>query len=230
MSERAGVEAGESNLSANDSSTCRDGGRHPGFLDGDALRGASSKRKSWSVRTSSAGFLPRSASRRRQRMSEGRRGGERRRAYATKRVHPTQARVIVACVWDGASFARSFDSCSSILTMHGGAKSVFVVRRSVRHHGWANPREWEEPSLGSVEWTERDSPRDTALEREKACLVRKGRRSRPPSLRGSRAHRPWLVRRVSLQKSPGDDRPRISSANALQKERSGSSERGPSSE
>jgi hypothetical protein len=139
-------------------------------------------------------------------------------------------RVIVACVWDGASFARSFDSCSSILTMHGGAKSVFVVGRSVRHHGWANPREWEEPSLGSVERTERDSPRDTALAREKACLVRKGRRSRPPSARGSRAHRPWLVRRVSLQKSPGDDRPRISSANALQKERSGSSERGPSSE
>jgi hypothetical protein len=35
---------------------------------------------------------------------------------------------------------------------------------------------------------------------------------------------------VQLQKSIGDVRPRISSANALQKERSGSSEQGPSSE
>jgi hypothetical protein len=39
-----------------------------------------------------------------------------------------------------------------------------------------------------------------------------------------------VARRVSLQKSAGDVWPRISSANALQKERSGSSERGPSSE
>ena len=37
------------------------------------------------------------------------------------------------------------------------------------------------------------------------------------------------VRRVKLQKSAGDVWPRISSAHALQKERSGSSERGPSS-
>jgi len=39
-----------------------------------------------------------------------------------------------------------------------------------------------------------------------------------------------VARRVSLQKSAGDVWPRISSANALQKERSGSSERGPSVE
>jgi len=39
-----------------------------------------------------------------------------------------------------------------------------------------------------------------------------------------------LARRVQLQKSTGDIWPRISSANALQKGRSGSSERGPSSE
>jgi hypothetical protein len=42
----------------------------------------------------------------------------------------------------------------------------------------------------------------------------------------------WVARTsyVQLQKSLGDVWPRISSANALQKERSGSSERGPSSE
>jgi hypothetical protein len=109
-------------------------------------------------------------------------------------------------------------------------RGVFVVRRSIRHHGWANPREREEPALGSFGRAQRGSPRVTALAREKAWHVRKGRRSRPPSLRGSRA-RVWLpARRCTLQKSAGDVWPRISSANALQKERSGSSERGPSSE
>jgi hypothetical protein len=60
---------------------------------------------------------------------------------------------------------------------------------------------------------------------------RKGRRSRPPSLRGSRVPVGLPARRsMLLQKSVGDVWSRISSANALQKERSGSSERGPSSE
>jgi hypothetical protein len=60
---------------------------------------------------------------------------------------------------------------------------------------------------------------------------RKGRRPRSPSLRGSQEPGfgcPHVV--MQLQKSVGDVWPRISSANALQKERSGSSERGPSSE
>jgi hypothetical protein len=65
-------------------------------------------------------------------------------------------------------------------------------------------------------WTRRD-------------MRRKGRRSWSPSLRGSRARVRLLARRSSLQKSSGDAWSRISSANALQKERSGSSERGPSS-
>ena len=60
---------------------------------------------------------------------------------------------------------------------------------------------------------------------------RKGRRSWPPSLRGSSARTagcPHVV--FQLQKSAGDVWPRISSAHALPKERSGSSERGPSAE
>jgi hypothetical protein len=78
----------------------------------------------------------------------------------------------------------------------------------------------------------RCSPRGTASARERRGTSRKGRGSRPPSLRGSRRARVWLPARriVMLQKSVGDVWPRISSANALQKERSGSSERGPSSE
>jgi hypothetical protein len=83
---------------------------------------------------------------------------------------------------------------------------------------------------GRGERTLRGSPRVTAVVRQRRDTSRKGRRSRPPSLRGSRA-RVWLLaHRCTLQKSAGDVWPRISSANALQKERSGSSERGPSSE
>jgi hypothetical protein len=71
----------------------------------------------------------------------------------------------------------------------------------------------------------------TLLSKGAARRVRKGRRSRPPSLRGSRARRlvcPHVV--FQLQKSAGDVWPRISSAHALPKGRSGSSERGPSTE
>lgn len=42
-------------------------------------------------------------------------------ACATKRTHPAQAREIVACAKGTASFARSFDPCTSILTMLRGA-------------------------------------------------------------------------------------------------------------
>jgi len=42
-------------------------------------------------------------------------------ACATKRMHPAQAREIVACAKGTASFARSFDPCTSILTMLRGA-------------------------------------------------------------------------------------------------------------
>jgi hypothetical protein len=83
-----------------------------------------------------------------------------------------------------ASFARSFDPCSSILTTHAAPKASIVVGRSVRHHGWANLRKWEEPTLGSDERTLRGSPCDTDSARKRACHVRKGRRSRPSSLRG----------------------------------------------
>ena len=105
-----------------------------------------------------------------------------------------------------------------------------MVGRSRRHHGWANPRKWEEPALGPHERTERGSPRVTASAREMRATSEKegGRGLRP--CEDTRA-RVWLpARRLLLQKSVGDVWLQISSANALQKERSGSSERGPSSE
>jgi len=131
-----------------------------------------------------------------------------------------------------ASFARSFDPCTSILTMHQRRKSR-VVGRASRHHGWANSGNREEPTLGSARTDEARLAASHRLRKEKGVRCsRKGRRSRSPSLRGSRADHGLVARTsiVQLQKSVGDNWSRISSANALQKERSGSSERGPSSE
>jgi hypothetical protein len=108
---------------------------------------------------------------------------------------------------------------------------VSVVGRSSQHHGWANPLTWEEPALG-LERT--DGARLAACHR-----FRKGDRVVRSEKEGGRGLRPcedprvpvWLpARRLSLQKSVGGVWSRISSAHALQKERSGSSERGPSSE
>jgi hypothetical protein len=61
-------------------------------------------------------------------------------------------------------------------------------------------------------------------------MSRKGRRSRSPSRRGSRVPVRLPARRGTLQKSIGEVWSQIRSAYALQKERPGSSERGPSSE
>jgi hypothetical protein len=57
-----------------------------------------------------------------------------------------------------------------------------VVRRSIRHHGWANPRKWEEPALGSVERTERGSPRITLFRKGEGviCLEKEGDRGLRP--------------------------------------------------
>jgi hypothetical protein len=79
-------------------------------------------------------------------MSEGRRGGERRRhapqSTCTRRRHERSSHAL-----GDASFARSFDPCTSILTMHLG-RNPSVVRQSRWHHGWANLRKQEEPALG----------------------------------------------------------------------------------
>lgn len=110
-----------------------------------------------------------------------------------------------------------------------GAKASSWWGDRIRYHGWANPRKWEEPALGPDGRTKRGSPRVTALARERRGTEEKeGGQGRRPC----EDHEPGfaLVRRVKLQKSEGDLWPRISSAHALRKERSGSSERGPSQE
>jgi len=161
-------------------------------------------------------------------MLEGRRGGERRQhapqSVCTRRLHERSSHALRGRV------------------LHSVLRPVLVnphyaLRRKVKWWG-----ERVGITVGQTRATgrnqhwgrhERTSARLVArhrLAREGRDVFRKGRRSRPPSLRGSRESRfgcPHVE--VQLQKSVGDVWPRISSAYALQKERTGSSERGPSS-
>jgi hypothetical protein len=67
-------------------------------------------------------------------------------AGATKRMHPTQAREIVACAQGTrpslgpSTRARQSSLCT--------AAKASVVGRSRRHHGWASSRKRDEPALG----------------------------------------------------------------------------------
>ena len=158
-------------------------------------------------------------------MSEGRRGGERRQPAPQSVRHgpaatPAASRHVLRSVlrpvrvnphytprrkprWWGDGPASRLGKFASAGGTNTGVGTTDAVRLATCHR--------------SCKWARRD-------------MRRKGRRSWSPSLRGSRARVRLLARRSSLQKSSGDVWSRISSANALQKERSGSSERGPSSE
>jgi len=96
-----------------------------------------------------------------------------------------------------ASFARSFDPRASILTMHETAKACSWWGGRIRYHGWANPRERDEPTLGPDDRTERGSPRATAPARERRGTEEKeGGQGRRPC----EDHEPGfaLVRRVQV--------------------------------
>jgi hypothetical protein len=192
----------EQSLRDNYSFACRDGERHPGFPEGGALRGASSERRPRSVRA-----LQRVSPRNRHRADdngcpkdakEGNVVGMRHKAYALDgcRNH---------CIsFEDASFAWSFDPCTSILTMHRGASFGGGATDSASRLG--KPTEVGETSTG-VERTD--------VARLAAChsfpqgkgrgTSRKGRRSRSPSLRGSRvrvrlpAHR-WYVAEIGRRR------------------------------
>jgi hypothetical protein len=92
-----------------------------------------------------------------------------------------------------ASFARSGDPCTSILTMLRAQARRWGVRVDIAVGQTCASR--RNRHRGSNGRTERGSPRVTALAREAAWHVRKGRRSRSPSLRGSKS--PGLVARTS---------------------------------
>jgi hypothetical protein len=129
-----------------------------------------------------------------------------------------------------ASFARSFDPCTLILTMLRGESFGGGAFDSASRLGkLGQPRGTNTGAETSGRSAARHvSPIPQGRGRD---TRRKGWRSRPPSLRGLKSlgfSCPHVE--VQLQKSIGDVWPRISSANALQKERSGSSERRSSSE
>jgi len=121
VSGRAGAKAGGSNpFAQHDSFACRGGERHPGLLEGDTLRGASLERGPRSVRrllgVSSPGTRRADDSGCPKDAEEGNAVSRRDKAHAPdagtrdRRMRPGDA-----------SFARSFDPCTSILTMLPGA-------------------------------------------------------------------------------------------------------------
>jgi hypothetical protein len=145
----------------------------------------------------------------------------------TRRRHDSSSHALSG----DASFARSFDPLGvnphytrrhqKCRSWWGGRFGITVgqalVRGKNQHWGWANGR-WRLAAHhrfrkeGSVVRSEKEG----------------GRGLRPCEDQGS----PGSIARTSCfscRESVGDYWPRISSANALQKERSGSSERGPSS-
>jgi hypothetical protein len=107
----------------------------------------------------SRGYPPAGEARRRQRVSGGRRGGERRRACAHQAHAPAHARGIVACAWQ-ARPSLGPSTRARLSSLDARRQKRFVVRRSIRYHGWASPREWEEPALG---------PDETGAARLAAC-------------------------------------------------------------
>lgn len=146
-----------------------------------------------------------------------------------KRMHPSQAREIVACVGD-ASFARSFDPCTSIPAMQPES-DLGLAGQSRWHHGWANLREQEEPALGP---SRMDGARLATCHRfreEEAWHERQGWRSRPPSLaRIARARVGLPARRIVVAEV---GRRRLASntlGKRAPKRAAGSSEQGSSSE
>jgi hypothetical protein len=167
VSERAGAKARrEQSLGENkkllkkSSFACRDGRRHPGFRKSGSLRGASLERRPRSARHLYPRFPPRVLSAPmtadvRRNAKEGNAVVLRSQCVGTGRRHGTPSHAD-----RDASFTRSFDPFSSILTMHPGVKPG-VVGRYRRYRGQANPGNWEELAPGSSERTERGSPRVT---------------------------------------------------------------------
>jgi len=148
----------------------------------------------WSVSSAAVPCCKRA--RRRQRMSEGRRGGERRRhapqSACTRRRHERSSqanrgrvlRSVLRPVHVNPHYA-----LEGQLSLRWGVRvgiTVGQTHASEKNHHW-----------GRHGRTERGSPRITASARERAWFVRKGRRSRPSSLRGSWGARVWLPARRS---------------------------------
>jgi hypothetical protein len=125
--------------------------------------------------------------RRRQWVPLGRRGGERRqRALIQSHAPGARANACLSRTSGDTSFTRSKDPCSSIVAQLRRCKPT-VATRLGSHRGRANPGNREEPTPRLIQ---SDAARLAACHRSRkrahGDAYRKGRRSRPPSLRGSR--------------------------------------------
>jgi hypothetical protein len=145
---------------------CRGGGRHPDRLKGGVLRGAPLERRSRSVRRMTwvsphGNDAPMTADVRRA----PRRGTS--SACATKRMHSTQAREIVACSWrTRPSLGPSTCARRSSLCNTGASSGWWGVRVGItvgQTRATGRNQHW-----GRLERTERSSPRVTASARERA--------------------------------------------------------------
>jgi hypothetical protein len=128
----------------------RNGGRHPGSRDGVDLRGSASERGSWFGPAARTGLLPSRRTHRRQRMSRGRLGRER-RPHALFEAHAPDARNTETCLSrsaDDASFTWSSDPCALIATSTPSGQLAEVARWS-RYRGRENLGNQEEPAPGS---------------------------------------------------------------------------------
>jgi hypothetical protein len=101
-------------------------------------------------------------------------------ACATKRMHPTQAREIVACA--RGRVLRSVLRPVHVDPHYAPQAQASEVGRSSEHHGWANSGNREEPALGL---TRADVARLAACHRSRkggsvACREKEGDRGLPP--------------------------------------------------
>jgi hypothetical protein len=175
----------------------RGGGRHPDRRDAVALRGAAVERRSRPVRLRSNGSLPfRASAPATAGVSWAPRRGTSSACASQEPRARSSGRYMHALLGD-TSFARSRNPCSSIVTHSAGeSRSRWRGGRDIavgqtRETGRNRHR-------GLVRRTKRGSPRITAPEREHAWCVRKGRRSRPSSLRGIESSGPVPARRKAV--------------------------------
>lgn len=177
----------------------RGGGGHPGLRDGGVLRGTSSESRPRSVRTSEVGLLPSRRTHRRQRVSRGRRGRER-RPHGLFEAHAPGARGNSHLLLRpstrpslGPLTRARHRHCNSDGSTRGGG-AVERVSRSGKPGG-----SQEEPAPGPSRTDDARLAACTPLRKEAAWHVRKGRASRRPSPRGSRARSRVPVRSSSCR-------------------------------
>jgi hypothetical protein len=124
----------------------RDGRRHLGFRDGATLRGAARERRPRPVRFVERGLLLFLRSRRRQRVSSGRRGGERRQHARKRRMHPSKGN---HAPLDRGRVLHSVQRPVHVDRHYTEPAQAVPVARSAGHRGRANLRKQEEPAPGS---------------------------------------------------------------------------------